>query len=318
MPRILELLGCAWRRGQEVSSITQALAGAKPAKLLRGIVLPALVASIALTVAVVGALIVNDASGQDGVNLFVESLSGRSAGGLGFLAPLGFAFAAGAAAAFNPCGFAMLPAYMGLYLGAGDSERDRKNPFVQLAKALLVGGAVTAGFVVLFAVAGTIIGLGARSLVADVLPWLGLGIGIVLAIAGAWLLTGGKLYTALAARAAARMGDPSKVNVRGYFLFGVSYGTASLSCTLPIFLAVIGTSFAVSSIATSFSQFVLYGLGMGMVIIALTVGMALFRGTMVGAMRKAIPHMQPVGSWLMVIAGAYIVFYWLSIGGLLD
>ena len=298
-----------------MNSVTQTLAGAR---IWRGFVLPAIVASIALTVAVVGAFLVKDATGIDGINTFVETLSGRSAGGLGFLAPLGFAFAAGAAAAFNPCGFAILPAYMGLYLGTNDKSENSRHLLQQLGKALLVGGAVTAGFVALFSVAGAIIGLGARSLVASVLPWFGLSIGIVLAIAGAWLLGGGKLYTALAAQAAAHIGDPGQVNVRGYFLFGVSYGTASLSCTLPIFLVVIGTTFTVSSIATSFSQFVLYALGMGLVIISLTVGMALFRGAMVGALRKAMPYIQPIGSWLMVVAGAYIVFYWLSIGGLLD
>ena len=287
------------------------------ARFLRSVVVPAFVAVVSLTVAVVGALLVRDATGIDGVNTFVETLSGRSAGGLGFLAPIGFAFAAGAAAAFNPCGFAMLPAYMGLYLGASD-ETGSGHRTKRVLRALVVGGAVTGGFVVLFGVAGAIIGLGARSLVSSILPWLGLSIGIVLAIVGSWLLGGGKLYTALAAQAASRMGDPSQVNVRGYFLFGLSYGTASLSCTLPIFLAVIGTSFAVSSIATSFAQFVLYALGMGMVIIALTVGMALFKTAMVGALRKVMPYVAPVGSWLMVIAGAYIVFYWLSIGGLLD
>ena len=105
--------------------------------------------------------------------------------------------------------------------------------------------------------------------------------------------------------------------MRGYFLFGLGYGTASLSCTLPIFLAVIGTSLAVSTIATSFGQFVLYGLGMGMVIIGLTLGMAVFKGAMVGALRKALPYIAPVGTWMMILAGSYIIFYWLTIGELL-
>ena len=212
----------------------------------------------------------------------------------------------------------MLPAYMGLYLGTNDKSDGSRDLLPHLGKALLISGAVTAGFVVLFGFAGAVIGIGARSVVADVLPWLGLSIGIVLAIAGAWLLSGGKLYTGLAQRVAARMGDPGQTNVRGYFLFGLSYGTASLSCTLPIFLSVVGTTFAVSSIATSFSQFVLYAVGMGLVISSLTLGMALFRGAMVGALRKSLPYIQPVGSWLMVLAGSYIVFYWLTLGGLLD
>lgn len=285
----------------------------------RGVLIPGLVAVGAIAVAVLGALLIRGDGEIDDVNLFVESLSGNSASflsGLGVVAPLGFAFGAGVAAAFNPCGFAMLPAYMGLYLGVGANE-ERASFVSQLGRALLVGVSVTAGFVLLFAVAGSIIGLGARSVVGSILPWLGLGIGILLVLAGAWLLRGGELYTALAQQAATRLGNPGSSSVRGYFLFGLSYGVASLSCTLPIFLAVIGSSFAASDIMTSFSQFVLYALGMGVVIIALTLSMALFKGAMLGGMRRVMPYVHPIGTWLMIVAGTYIVFYWLTLGGLL-
>ncbi len=287
---------------------------------LRGLLLPALVATVALAVAYVGALIIGKDSGIDGVNGFVESLSGGSSsvlGDLGLLAPLGFAFAAGMASAVNPCGFAMLPAYLGLYLGEDDRANQKIHPARNLGRAFLVGGSVTAGFVVLFGGAGLVLGLGARSFVVGVLPWLGLVIGVALALTGAWMVGGGKLYTNIAAQAAARMGDPSKVSPRGYFMFGLSYGTASLSCTLPIFLAVVGTSLAVSNLLVSLGQFLLYALGMGVVILSLTIGMAFAKGAMVKTVRKALPYVQPIGSWLMVIAGAYIVFYWLTIGGLL-
>lgn len=285
----------------------------------RGVILPVGVAAAALTIAVVGALLVRGGSEVDGVNFFVESISGiaaRSLGGWGVIAPLGFAFGAGIAAAFNPCGFAMLPAYMGLYLGIHD-ERNTPSFVGQLGKALLIGGSVTAGFVLLFAAAGAVIGLGARSVVGSVLPWVGLGIGVLLTIAGAWLLSGGKLYTALAQQMSERFGNPGQTNARGYFIFGLSYGLASLSCTLPIFLAVIGTSFSTATIWTSFAQFVLYALGMGAVIIALTLLMAVFKGAVVGVMRRAMPYIQPIGTWLMLIAGTYIVFYWLTIGNAL-
>ena len=283
---------------------------------LRRIGLPVMVASLALIGAFVAAKLIGKDDGIDGVNGFVESLSGGSSsflGNLGLLAPLGFAFAAGMASAVNPCGFAMLPAYLGLYLGSNQEAPPKR----QLGKALLVGLSVTAGFVVLFGTVGVIIAIGARSAVVGVLPWLGLGIGIILAVTGAWMVGGGKLYSGLAARAASRIGDPSQVSPKGYFLFGLSYGTASLGCTLPIFLTVVGTSLAVSDLGASFGQFLLYALGMGLVIMGLTLGMAVAKGAMVGAVRKALPYVQPVGAWLMVIAGAYIVFYWLTLGDLL-
>jgi cytochrome c biogenesis protein CcdA len=113
------------------------------------------------------------------------------------------------------------------------------------------------------------------------------------------------------------MGNPTQVSMKGYFIFGISYGTASLSCTLPIFLAVVGISMAGRGASSVLSDFLLFALGMGMVIMALTLGMAFFKTAMVGALRKILPYTQPVGAWLMVIAGTYIVFYWLTIGGLL-
>ncbi|MFB3120064.1 MAG: cytochrome c biogenesis CcdA family protein, partial [Stenotrophomonas maltophilia] len=174
------------------------LASIRGVNVWRSLALPGLLGGTALAIAVIGAFLIGGGRGIDGVNGFVETLSGRSGsflGGLGLLAPLGFAFAAGLASAVNPCGFAMLPAYLGLYLGGDDKANEEVRTGRQVARALLVGGAVTAGFVVLFGSAGTIISLGARSFVVQVLPWLGLAVGIVLAFAGAWMVGGGKLYT---------------------------------------------------------------------------------------------------------------------------
>ena len=297
--------------------ISEAINFSNP-NFMRSVVLPVVVAAVALATAFIGALIIGSDSGIDDVNLFVERLSGDSSSWLGGLvgASALFALAAGMASAVNPCGVAMLPAYLGMYLGdAGDPEKEVR-PIQQIGRAVLVGLTVTAGFVVLFGIVGAIIGLGA-SFIGDLLQWLGLVIGIGLALVGAWMVGGGKLYTGVAARAASHIGNPAQVSMKGYFIFGISYGTASLSCTLPIFLAEVGISVAGRGASSVLSDFLLFALGMGMVIMALTLGMAFFKTAMVGALRKILPYTQPVGAWLMVIAGTYIVFYWLTIGGLL-
>ena len=283
----------------------------------RPYIITALLSLAAMALALIGAQTLGSAGGIDPVNYFVELLAGRSAHFLGglFGAAALFAFAAGMASAVNPCGFAMLPAYLGLYLGGG-AAGGSGNPLRHFPRALLVGAVVTAGFVLLFGLAGALIGLGAAFL-AQALPWFGLTVGILLAIGGAWLVSGGKIYTGVAARAAAHIGEPTEVGIRGYFLFGVSYGVASLSCTLPIFLAVLGISAAGSNFLNILLNFILFALGMGLVIMALTLGMAIFKGAMVRFLRRALPYIQPVGAWLMVLAGTYIIFYWLTIGGLL-
>ena len=286
--------------------------------ITRTIMMPSGVAVIALATAFIGALIIGSDNGIDDVNLFVERLSGDSGSWLGGLvgASALFALAAGMASAVNPCGFAMLPAYLGMYLGDEAGKENEVNPVKHFGRAILVGLTVTAGFVVLFSVVGAIIGFGA-GFVSDLLQWLGLVIGIGLVFVGAWMVGGGKLYTGVAARAASHMGNPAQVSMKGYFIFGISYGTASLSCTLPIFLAVVGISVAGVGGSSVLSDFLLFALGMGLVIMALTLGMAFFKTAMVGALRKALPYIQLLGSGLMVIAGTYIVFYWLTVGGLL-
>src|SRR5216684_7709181 len=71
-----------------------------------------------------------------------ESLASAAAGLLdrvGTGLPFGYAFAAGMVAAVNPCGFALLPAYVGLYLGSGDATRG----LGALPKALRISATVT-------------------------------------------------------------------------------------------------------------------------------------------------------------------------------
>ena len=279
--------------------------------------LPAAIAVGAIALAVIAAFIIGRENDIDAVNGFVELLSGRSGSALSGLAGASFlfAFAAGMASAVNPCGFAMLPAYLGLYLRANNEEAESPNIALLFGRAVLIGSVVTVGFIVLFGVAGTAIGLGASVLV-DALPWTGLFVGILLVSAGAWIVAGGKLYSGLAARAASHIGEGNEVGVKGYFLFGLSYGVASLGCTLPIFLAVLGVNTAGVGLLESAGQFLLYALGMGSVIMALTLGMAFFKGAVVKGLRKALPYVQPIGAGLMIVAGVYIIFYWLTLGGL--
>src|SRR4051812_47269924 len=98
-------------------------------------------------------------------------------------APVGFAFSAGAVAAFNPCGFALLPAYLSAFL-AGDAE---ERPSV--GRAALVAAAVVSGFVVVFGIAGFLISQTAVT-VQTWTPWLSVGIGVALVPVGIAMMRG--------------------------------------------------------------------------------------------------------------------------------
>jgi cytochrome c-type biogenesis protein len=276
---------------------------------------PALIGTASLLAAVVLALLTNDPAG--GLNTFVEGASGSSTsslGQIGLLLPFGFAFAAGMASAANPCGFSLLPAYIGLLLGKGTGDSPKLSR--RLGSAAIIGLAVTAGFIVLFAAVGLLIGAGG-SAITGLFPAVGLTVGVILIGVGVYRLGGGLLYTAAPEQLSARMGAGS-TGPKGYLLFGLTYGIASLSCTLPIFLAVLGGSLATASISDTLAQMVLYGLGMGLVITMLTIAVALFRESMQRWMKSAMRWVEPIGTIFLFLAGMYIVYYWLTIGGLLN
>ncbi|MDP9439490.1 MAG: cytochrome c biogenesis protein CcdA, partial [Actinomycetota bacterium] len=139
---------------------------------------------------------------------------------------------------------------------------------------------------------------------------VGAVIGAALIVMGLWMLAGRTLYTGIFERFAGRIGDPKAMSVRGFFLFGLAYGLASLSCTLPVFLAVMGGSLTAGSFAAGAGRFLGYGLGMASVLLVLTLALAFFKGGVVSRLRKATSYVLPISAALLVVAGAYIIFYW--------
>jgi cytochrome c-type biogenesis protein len=237
--------------------------------------------------------------------------------------PVGYAFGSGMLAAVNPCGFALLPAYISLYLGDTAGGAHTRGIFGRLLRGLLVALAVTLGFILLFGAAGAAISAGGRFLVR-VMPWAGLTIGAVMVGLGIWILLGrGHLYFGAASRLSARItvrGDQAPSSplkaVAGYFLFGVAYGICSLSCTLPIFLIVVGSSLTAENFMGGLGQFLSYSLGMGTTLLALTLGTAAFQGAAGNLLGRVTPYVERASAVLIMLAGAFVVYYWLSIGGL--
>ena len=93
------------------------------------------------------------------------------------------------------------------------------------------------------------------------------------------------------------------------YLFGVSYAVASLSCTIGPFLAVTSTTFRNESYLSGVMVFVLYGLGMGIVVGVLTLAVALAKDGLVAKFRSLLPIMNKVAGVLLLFAGAYVAYY---------
>ena len=233
---------------------------------------------------------------------------------LAVLLPVGYAFGAGMVSAVNPCGFAMLPVYLTLYLGAEDSKFSEKPPLLRMLKASWITLVVTAGFGLLFGLVGAVVSAGG-SFIMGFMPWLAIVVGCALTLLGGWMLLGRTVSFPFMLKLADKIGDPREMSISGFFLFGVAFGATSLSCTLPIFLMVVGSSMAAGDFLAGIYQFFSYILGMGSVLFILTLGIALVKeGLVVTTMRKILPYVQKISAVFLIIAGVYIMYYWFSSG----
>jgi cytochrome c-type biogenesis protein len=235
---------------------------------------------------------------------------------LAVLLPFGYSFGAGMVSTVNPCGFSMLPAYLSLYLGDREEGAASSHFTRRGGKALLIGTAVTLGFTVLFSFFGVILWAGGHFLL-QYLPWFGLVVGAVLACLGLFLLAGRSVHSALPARLANRIGTSESQKFNTYFLFGIGYGLASLGCTLPIFLVVVGSAIKSQGFSNGLFQYFSYSLGMGAVLTSLAISLAVFKGGLAIYLRRALPYMGRIAGALLLVSGSYQIYYWLTKGGLL-
>jgi cytochrome c biogenesis protein CcdA len=80
----------------------------------------------------------------------------------------------------------------------------------------------------------------------------------------------------------------------------------------------VSSSLATGGFVSAAGQFIAYALGMAFVIAAITLSIAFAQNQVTGVLRKLLPHTNTISSVLLLVAGGYLVFYWLTEGGLAD
>jgi cytochrome c-type biogenesis protein len=221
------------------------------------------------------------------------------------VATLSLALAAGAVAAVNPCGFALLPAYVTLAV-AGDGDGSTVSRSRATWRALRFTAGMTVGFVAVFAAFAVLLA-GVSSALQQVLPYLTVVMGVALVGVGTWLLAGRELPGV--PRPGGRLsGAPGRGfgSVVGY---GVTFALVSLSCTIGPFLAVVFSSLSAGGYAGVVVSFLVYAVGMGVVVGALALAVALAQTQVVRAMRGAGRVVPRVAGGLVLLAGVYVAWY---------
>lgn len=214
-----------------------------------------------------------------------------------------YSFVLGVLAAVNPCGFVLLPTYLMFFLGLEGSRPDDSQR-TSLSRALKVGLATSSGFVALFLVVGTISRLFTNAIERNA-KYASIVIGMALVVMGIAMLAGWKprVTTPNIASGKAR-------TYRSMFIFGVAYAVASIGCTIGFLTSVILGSINVHGFASGLLSIVLYGVGMGAIVTALTVSFAFAKGGLLRVMRSGMRHLDRVSAVLVLLTGIYLTWYW--------
>jgi cytochrome c biogenesis protein CcdA len=214
---------------------------------------------------------------------------------------VGLAFGAGLVAALNPCGFAMLPAYLALVVRGENAGRR-----AAVGRAVTATAAMAAGFVTVFGGFG-ILTVSAASTVQRYLPYVTVLIGIILVALGIWLLAGREITVLRGVARGARWAPTARLG--SMFGYGISYAVASLSCTVGPFLAVTAAALRGGSVLGGVAVYFAYAGGFTLVVGVLAVAAALASSAAVDRMRRIVPYVNRISGALLLIVGVYVGYY---------
>ena len=213
-----------------------------------------------------------------------------------------YSFMLGMLAAVNPCGFVLLPAYLLYFLGIdGGPQHISRAP---LQRALRVSASVSAGFLLVFLVVGTISRLFTQWIELRA-KYAGFVIGLILIVLGIAMLFGWKPSFTTSMPGAKR--DHS---TRAMFVFGIGYAIASIGCTIGLLTTAILGSIGTNGFVSGVISITMYGLGMSLLVTALTVTLAAAKTGVARVLKRSLRYVDKVAAVFISLTGIYLTWYW--------
>jgi cytochrome c-type biogenesis protein len=218
--------------------------------------------------------------------------------------PETYAFAMGAAAVFNPCGVALLPASLA-WVGGTAVGTERVGS--RIGHGFRAGVLMAVGFTAVVAVLGLIV-QAVGLLLAPILhlTMVVLGLALVLgggAVAFGWFHLPVDRWTGLN-RVSGPPGKPWTLLVSG-----VVYGVAALSCTLPLFVAALLPAMA-EGLAAFAGLVGFFGLGTATVLVVASEATLFVRDAVWRFVGRVGPWLNAGLGGVIAAAGLYLIYYW--------
>jgi cytochrome c biogenesis protein CcdA len=220
-----------------------------------------------------------------------------------------FALTAGVLAAFNPCGFALLPAYLTLIVTGSAEVGFSRVAALRRATGFALG--MTLGFAAVFTAFGLLFVLATAGLQGSILPYLSyvtVAIGLALIVLGVRMARGHEVGVP----GLRLKGRAPTLAFGSQAAYGASFALASMACTIGPFLAVVSGALNQGGPIAKVLPFVIYAIGMGTSILIVSIVAALAGSTVVATLRRRTPAIMRAAGWFMIVAGTYALLYGLA------
>lgn len=211
----------------------------------------------------------------------------------------------------TPCGFAMLPAYVSYHLG-----RDRQpQPLSQRKRfftGIVLGFWAGLGIITIFAFMGIII-IALGNAIKSFIPLVTIFGALFITAVGVLMLAkkNFSLYLPF------KLGKAAKPE-QNFYTFGIIYGLAVMSCSLPIFLAVTLGALSTGGIQGGLFIFSLYAGAAAFSMIVFSLLLSVVRESILRWMSTIFPYFQKATAIIIIGAGIYLIYYQITVNRALD
>jgi len=211
------------------------------------------------------------------------------------------AFLAGVLAAFNPCGFVLLPAYLAsIIIGDNKSEPE----WMTHLRALKFSAGMTSGFIGVFGGFALLLSTVSGSIL-PYLPYVTVAVGVILILISLSLIFGQTLILR-------KLANPNIAPTKGWISqigYGISFALASLSCTIGPFLAITSAAIANGDVFRTFMLFVVYAMGMGSVVLLLALSVSTTRTGFINKLKRSQGKISILSGYFLLLVGLYQSWY---------
>lgn len=212
---------------------------------------------------------------------------------------LSLVFAAGVFATFNPCGFAMLPAYLTMLVNSSALPTSK----VQMTRrAVQFALLMSLGVISVFALFAAVI-FPVSTSIQRYLPIVTITIGALLIVLGIATLLGRALFLK-------KLWSPNvapSTRAKSLYLYGVTFALGSVSCTIGPLLAATSKTLNLGLIATV-RTYLFYAFGMCVTIVVVAL-IALFSQATLNKVRNSMRIVEIISSIFLVMVGLYLIIF---------